>query len=286
MFRALTVALVSVSPILAQTVTFEELTFAGSSQYYNSSSFSSGGASFNNQYFPPSPPFGEYWTGFAYSKVKDVVTPGINAGGQVVNGHAAFYKPQALPADPPGFGAGAEGSANYAVGFDGSPFGLSPTITLPSQSQPLSLALTNTTYTAISLRDGDSFSKKFGGSTGNDPDYFKVVITGRDTVNVPTGSVEFYLADYRFANNADDYIVSQWTTVDLSSLGNQTHSIAFSFVSSDVTTDSNGNFLYYNTPLYMAVDNISFTVVPEPAGLVMLAVIMAGIRRMRFSLLN
>jgi len=34
------------------------------------------------------------------------------------------------------------------------------------------LYISNTTYTALSMRNGDSFAKKFGGETGDDPDFF------------------------------------------------------------------------------------------------------------------
>jgi hypothetical protein len=32
---------------------------------------------------------------------------------------------------------------------------------------------TNTTYAALSMLSGDSFAKKFGGASGDDPDWFK-----------------------------------------------------------------------------------------------------------------
>ena len=53
-------------------------------------------------------------------------------------------------------------------------------------TKPISVQLTNTTYTALSMLNGDSFSKKFGGSTGNDPDYLRLIIQGRDAGNAIT----------------------------------------------------------------------------------------------------
>jgi hypothetical protein len=35
--------------------------------------------------------------------------------------------------------------------------------------------VTNTTYAYNSMRDGDMFAKKFGGPTGNDPDWYKLL---------------------------------------------------------------------------------------------------------------
>ena len=45
--------------------------------------------------------------------------------------------------------------------------------------------------------------------------------------------MEFYLADYRFANNASDYIVRDWTFVNLASLG-AVSKLTFGLTSSDV----------------------------------------------------
>ena len=43
--------------------------------------------------------------------------------------------------------------------------------------------LTNATYAALSMQNGDSFAKKFGGTTGNDADLFGVTLRGFDNVN-------------------------------------------------------------------------------------------------------
>ena len=117
---------------------------------------------------------------------------------------------------------------------------------------------TNTTYTALSMLQGDSFAKKFGGASGNDADWLKLSILGLNAANVVTGSVDYYLADYRFADNSLDYIVKNWTYVDLSSLGT-VNSLGFALTSSD--TGSFG----INTPAYFAMDSLSVTAVPEPS---------------------
>ena len=74
-----------------------------------------------------------------------------------------------------------------------------------------------------------------------------------------TGEVEFYLADYRFADNGEDYIVDTWEYIDLSSLG-AVKSLEFGLSSSDV-----GDF-GMNTPAYFALD----TVVPEPSSMALM----------------
>ena len=92
-------------------------------------------------------------------------------------------------------GHGAGGTGNYGVGYVG--FSVSPIITLPAGSNIVSIEVNNTTYAYLSMRDGNPFAKKFGGPSGNDPDYFKLTITGKDASNGIVGAVDFYLADYQ-----------------------------------------------------------------------------------------
>jgi hypothetical protein len=42
-----------------------------------------------------------------------------------------------------------------------------------------------------------------------------LTIEGLDATGASVGTVEFYLADYRFSNNALDYILEEWAEVDL-----------------------------------------------------------------------
>jgi len=272
-FRALMLTLitaVTAAPAFGQaTVTFENPTLAqplpSPNTFQNGAtlsppgSFTTAGATFNNAYDPT---FGS-WSGWSYSNVTNLTTPGFT------NQYAAF--------NVPGGGTGAGGSANYGVAFGfpgGSGFPADPiTITAPANQYATSMQITNTTYAALSMLNGDSFAKKFGGASGNDPDFFLLTITGRNAQNQTTGTVDFYLADYRFTNNSQDYIVSQWTTVDLSSLGSATTTLSFSLSSSDV-----GSF-GMNTPAYFAADNIVFTPVPEPASVGLVAVGALGLWR-------
>ena len=110
--------------------------------------------------------------------------------------------------------------------------------------------ITNSTYAAISMRDGDMFSKKFGGISGNDADWFKLVIRKYFGGVLSTDSVEFYLADFRFQNNAQDYILTSWQWVDLTSLGNS-DSLLFTLSSSDVGQWG------MNTPAFFCIDNFT-----------------------------
>ncbi len=99
------------------------------------------------------------------------------------------------------------------------------------------------------MRYGDAFAKKFGGTTGNDPDFFQLTITGKNDAGQSIGSIEVYLADYRFANNQLDYIIDDWIQVDLSPIGMASF-LEFSIASSDV-----GPF-GIDTPAFFAVDEI------------------------------
>lgn len=186
------------------------------------------------------------WDGFSYSNTTDTTTAGFG------NQYSAIA------------GSGAGGSSKYGIAT--VPFTGEWKIDF---SSPLSfigggLQITNTTYAYLSMLNGDSFAKKFGGATGNDADWFKLTIQGWDGAT-SLGTVDFYLADYRFADNGLDYIVRDWTTVDLSALGDSVSKLTFSLSSSD-----NGAF-GMNTPAYFALDNI--TAVPEPSAW---AVVLAG----------
>jgi len=223
--------------------------------YNTPGGFTSGGAFFNNTYTDfGGGAFG--WSGFALSRETDATTPGF--GNQFSSAAGS------------GFG----GSLQYAVSYVDS-FSPAPQITFAPGERPLSLQITNTTYAALSMKNGDSFAKKFGGTSGTDPDFFKLTINGFSATSQPTGSLDFYLADYRFENSASDYIVTTWTPVDLSSLGASTNALTFSLASSD-----NGRF-GMNTPAYFAVDQI--TTVPEPSSVLLLAFAATGlaVRRRR-----
>ena len=198
------------------------------------------------------------WEGFSYSNVTDNLTPGFG------NQWSAFP------------GSGAEGSPTYAVGFTLTFVLPEARILLPEPAPVSRVSVANTTFAALSMRDGDAFAKKFGGPDGSDPDWFRLTITGRDAAGSPTGQVEVYLADFRSDDPALDFILDGWLTVDLSPLGTVS-ALGFTLDSSDV-----GPF-GMNTPAFFALDDL--VVVPEPAtGVAVtlaLAVLAAGRRRPR-----
>jgi len=119
--------------------------------------------------------------------------------------------------------------------------------------------ITNTTYAYLSMKNGDAFAKKFGGDTGDDPDFFKLRIYALQYNKVDsTNFVDFYLADFRDSVNTNDYIVDKWTYVDLSSLG-YVSGISFELSSSDVGAYG------MNTPAFFAVDKVKISYKPEEA---------------------
>lgn len=171
------------------------------------------------------------WDGWAISNRTDTLTPGF------LNESSAIA------------GGGANGSATYAVSYV---FGASVLrLTGPAAGGTVAgLYVTNNTYAYYSIKDGDAFAKKFGGITGNDPDFFLLTVKKFRNGQLGPDSVDFYLADYRFANNAQDYIVKDWAYVDLTGLGDA-DSLQFTLSSSDV-----GAF-GMNTPAYFCVDAVT-----------------------------
>lgn len=239
------------SPAAALVATFDDLGL-GAESYENGSglsgSYVSGGATFDNNYFPSFDGF----SGFAASTLTNNTTPGF--GNQFANIT----------------GGDAGGAGGYGVFFE--TFGSPGRITLPSVQTVTGAYITNTTYAALSMLSGDAFAKQFGGVTGTDPDYFRLLIEGFDDFNASTGVVEFMLADYRNLGGTLDYIVDQWTWLDLTGLGDVS-SLGFSFDSSDV-----GSF-GINTPQYFAIDNL--TTIPEPSTALMLGLGLTGLARLR-----
>ncbi|MCB1097214.1 MAG: DUF4465 domain-containing protein [Verrucomicrobiae bacterium] len=211
--------------------------------------FTSGGITFENRTIPA---YGS-WNVWAYSNRTDTVTPGF---GNDLSSWA-------------GGGADPVTGGTVAGGTYGIASGANTWIDLPTTSgAPVSVMVTNTTYAALSMRDGDAFSKKFGGASGADPDFFLLTILGENAMGSVTGSIDLYLADYRAADVAGDFIQADWVKVDLTGLGTDVAKLRFDLTSSDA-----GNF-GINTPAFFAVDNL--VVVPESSSMLLVSIGLGG----------
>jgi hypothetical protein len=212
---------------------FEDLTINPES-YWNgadeSGVFITGNTRFYNDYNPE----WSSWSGWAYSNTSDIKTPGLLNQYSSITG-AGNHK-----------GAGLSEGGCYGVSYATWP---SMVDFEDGQARTVAgLFVTNSTYTALSMEQGDEFAKKFGGVDGSDPDYYKLIIWGRAD-GTATDSIEFYLADFRFDDNEKDYIIKTWQWVDLSSLGN-VDSLLFVLTSSDM-----GDW-GMNTPGFFCLDDL------------------------------
>ena len=220
----------------AQTVsTFENInlttdTFKNGSDW--TGGFTSGNATFANHYDTS---FGYIsWDGFSISNKRDTVSQGFT------NQYSAIT------------GKGVNNSANYAVGYYNQYSPMKVLLTGAAKGKQLSgFYITNSTYAYYSMKNGSAFNKKFGGLTGNDPDWFMLKIKGYKNGSLTPDSINFYLADFRFTDNSKDYFVKQWTWLDLTKIGN-VDSIEFTMSSND-TAGGYG----MNNPAYFCMDNFT-----------------------------
>ncbi len=196
----------------------------------------SGGVSFGNSY---NITYGS-WSGFAYSNCTDQTTS------TDANQFSAYTA------------SASGGSGNYGIAY-GDVNDLNPAIpmqldqlpclTLPANAQIQGAYVTNTTYAVLSMLYGDSFAKQFAAG-----DWFALTVYGTNANNVLlANSVTFYLADYRQLNGTPDYIIGQWTPLNLSSLAGAT-CLYFNLTSSD----NSGPWM--NTPAYFAINDIHYAI--------------------------
>lgn len=164
---------------------------------------------------------GYFSKGFAISTKTDTITEGY------LNMYSVFA------------GIGGASSKTFAIGTDGAK------ITCPTKKPALtSIDITNTTYAALSMRNGDDFVKrKF-----MQGDYLKLVINGylNNSIN---DSVIVFLADYRSSNANEHFILKNWKTIDISRLSNSEF-LTFKMYS---TINNAAGML---TPAYFALDNL------------------------------
>ncbi len=208
-----------------QTCTLEDFEFPEGSLFDNDAGeldyFSCGNVLFPNEFD------GGFHKKWAISSVTDNTTAGSGNQFSAISGSG-------------------ENSDSYAVAntYSGSVLKFEETSIVEN------ISITNSTYAYLSMQDGDDFAKRFGGVNGDDEDFFTLTI--KKYLDGVLGDQEevIYLADYRFSNNDEDYILNTWINVDLTSLG-EADSLEFVLNSTDV-----GDF-GMNTPAYFCADNIT-----------------------------
>jgi hypothetical protein len=215
------------------TLGYEDIDL-GPSGYGNNSPYSRAGVTHSNTFTDWGGGYSS-WDGFAVSNHTDTTTAGYG------NQYSSYC------------GNGAGGSSQYAVGYVSSATSTNLTFANATDMTGQGASFNNTTYAAVTILLGDSM---FGTEAFTTGDWFKLTITGYQA-SAPTGSVDFYLADYRTGSA----VVTDWQYVDFSPLGT-VDEIRFTLSSSD-----NGDF-GMNTPAYFAMDNL---VVPEPGSVMLVA---------------
>ena len=200
------------------------------------------------------------WSGWAASKMQDDTTRGFtNQYSTIATTNAPFFVNSAVQNEIRG---------PYFEDYD---YNLLAKTRAPAP-WPMDIYITNATYAYWDMKEGSAFSKKFGGASGTDADYLRVLVKYTDAENAILWTDTVYLADYRFSNSADDYIVNEWINTKEGDWGGQMfHKIQFEMQSSD-----NGQW-GMNTPAYFCLryvfnysnvntmENINFTLYPNPA---------------------
>ena len=212
------------------TATFDDVAL-GANGYWQGESgdneMFSGGWIFTNYYMPDY----MFWGGFTASNHTDLNQSGLSAQYTAATG------------------GGYDGSSQYGVAYC---MGVQTDVYASDNASHTVTGcyVTNNLWAYQNMHDGDATATAFGGPTGNDPDWFKLTATGKNASGQTVGTAEFYLADYRFANNEEDYILNTWEWFDLSTLG-AVHTISFSLSSSK---NNSGGMI---TPAYFCIENFN-----------------------------
>lgn len=185
--------------------------------------------------------FDDFFSGFSYSNVSDVTTPGED------NRYASFA------------GSGANGSSIYLVG--------SGDTEIISNRVFQSIDINVTTYTALAVRDGDDGGNMFiSGALPDSDGFFTLLVSGDNSgLEIPVS-----FGDYR--NDVDLDPLPVFETIDVSALNSRT--LRFRYEGSDVGTFG------LNTPAFFAADNIVLAV-PEPTSLCLLSLVGAALTMRR-----
>ena len=190
--------------------------------------FKSGGYSFKNICMPD----WNSWMGFAYTNKTSTTYASIS---DQFNSCV---------------GSGNNGSANYCVAFpDGTMWGEDFTIKIDGEPQVVpGFYITNSAWVVRSILEGDDMTP---GAFGVG-DYFKIIIHALDAEGKEIASRDFFLADYRSADETLHYYVKDWEFVDLSTLG-KVAEFVFTF------DGTKKNSFGLTTPTYFCMDDFGAT---------------------------
>jgi hypothetical protein len=156
-------------------------------------------------------------------------------------------------------GGGYKGSESFAIGYVG--FGSYPTVTVLNSEEGDRIKgfyVTNSAYTADAIVNGDG-QQNVTDANGqacapnegfHQGDYVLLTATGYDVQGTQTGTVNFYLADYRSDDPSKHYYLQHWEWFDLTSLG-VVKTIEFSM------SATRQNQWGTTTPLYFCMDNFN-----------------------------
>jgi hypothetical protein len=176
----------------------------------------------------------EFWSGWSYSSMLDNTTPGVDNQYSCINNEKANF-----------YVAGGQNTEIRAPYLDDGNILYKK---LNAAPWAVSFSVTNTSYAALDMEQGLSFGKKFGGADGNDPDYFRLLVDYIDSENSVLKVDTVYLADFRFTDNAKDYILKDWKEVKSAKNTDLAfHKLSFRLESSDV------GMFGMNTPAYFCL---------------------------------
>ena len=168
-------------------------------------------------------------------------------------------------------GGGYDGSSQYGIAFYSSWSGGTTDILMGDLVNFSSMYITNTTYAYNSLINGDGYAKRLQ-DYADESQYaeLKITIKGIDSQGEYTAnSVEVILGNTYLnedTNTWEVYILEDWELIDLTTLNETDGLYGLNFV----VEGTDKSYGWDNWPLYFAMDNISYTAVPEPATFAMI----------------
>ena len=201
------------------TVSFDAL-FTGPGQNVHDTAVSVAAATFLNTWTDWGGGY-DSWGGFAFSTVSNTTD------GSYLNQYAA-----------------AQPRANaYAVGYDGG-WDPPPEIALDLPAAPKSVLVDNTTYAALTIRNGNFPARAF-----TNGDFFVLTLTAYDVAGQVVATTNHYLADYR---DGKTFVQTNWSELDLSWMPPTVVSLVGTLTTTDV-----GDW-GANTPTYFALADFTY----------------------------